>query len=197
MISDLVMRIGSRSVGLLSIGFVTTLWLASTALKGVILSVDTTYGAKKARPAWITWALALGLTIAIGALFLLALLLTTFGPAIEGFAFGRFLKWSLATLFIFVGLEILYILAPSAPLSQRLTVPGAIVATAIWLVISWALGFYFRHFAVQHLGSLFGLLATPIAFMAWLYWNAAAILIGAEINSGLADHQGTSAARCV
>ena len=187
MIGDLARRIGSRSVGLWSIGFLTTLWLASTALKGVILSLDTAYGAGKARPRWKVRSLALGLTILMGGLFLLAILVATFGPALEGLTIGRFLKWSLATLFIFTALETLYVLAPSAPLSQRLTVPGALVATAIWLVISWALGFYFRHFAAQHLGSLFGLLATPVAFMAWLYWSAAAILIGAEINSGLAS----------
>jgi uncharacterized BrkB/YihY/UPF0761 family membrane protein len=28
-------------------------------------------------------------------------------------------------------------------------------------------------------------LATPIAFLIWLYWSASAILLGAEINSSL------------
>jgi membrane protein len=192
MIGDLARRIGPRSVGLWSIGFLITLWLASTALKGVILSLDIAYGAGKARPRWKVRSLALGLTILMGGLFLLAILLASFGPALERFTIGRFLKWSLATLFIFAALEALYVLAPAAPLSRRLTVPGALVATAIWVVISWTLGFYFRHYAAQHLGSLFGLLATPVAFMAWLYWIAAAILIGAEINSGLAEHHGSA-----
>ena len=191
-IADVVKMIGARRVGLLSIGFVTTLWLASTALEGVILSIDSAYGSGKPRPVWKTWALALGLTMMIGSLFLLTVLLATFGRPIVGFGLGHFLKWLLATLFTFAVLEMLYILAPSAPRPGRFTIPGAIVATAIWIVISWALGFYYHHFAALHMGSLFGLLATPLAFMVWLYWSAAAILIGAEINSDLTEHRQVS-----
>ena len=193
-IGDLVKIIGARSVGLFSIGFVLTVGLASTALSGIITSVDTAYGTAKARAAWMTWLIAFGMTTVIGVLSLLTIHLTSFGPAIEGLAFRPLLKWSLATLLIFAVFEMLYVLAPSGPRSGRFTVPGAIVATAIWLVVSWALGFYHHHFAALHLTSLFGLLANPIAFMIWLYWSAAAILIGAEINSSLAEHQGSSAA---
>lgn len=193
-IGNLVKMTGARGGGLLSIGFLITVCLASTALKGILMSVDTAYGAKKVRAAWITWSIAFGLTNAIGSLCLLIIFLTTFGPALEGFVFRPLLKWSLATLFVFVVLEMLYVLAPSAPRSGRFTVPGAIVATAIWLVISWVLGFYHHHFAAMHMNSLYGLLANPLAFMIWLYWSAAAILIGAEINAGLAQHEEPSAA---
>jgi membrane protein len=193
-IGDLVRIIGVRSVGLFSIGFFLTAGLASAALNGIIKSVDTAYGTAKARAAWMTWLICFGLTTVIGPLCVLTIHLMAFGPVIEGLAFRPLLKWSLATLLVFVAFEMLYVLAPSGPLSGRLTVPGAVVATAIWLVISWAPGFYHHHFAALHLTSLFGLLANPIAFMIWLYWSAAAILIGAEINSSLADRQGSSAA---
>ena len=193
-IAEVVKMIGARRVGLLSIGFVTTLWLASTALEGVILSIDSAYGSERRRTVWKTWALALGLTTMIGSLFLLTVLLASFGRPVGGFGLGQFLHWLLASLFIFVVLELLYILAPSAPRAGRFTIPGAIVATAISIVISWGLGFYYHHFAALHMGSLFGLLATPLAFMVWLYWSAAAILIGAEINSGLTEHEQVSTA---
>jgi len=78
---------GARGGGLLSIGFLITVCLASTALKGILMSVDTAYGAKKVRSAWITWSIAFGLTNAIGSLCLLIIFLTTFGPALEGFVF--------------------------------------------------------------------------------------------------------------
>jgi membrane protein len=186
-IGDVVRMIGARRVGLLSIGFFTALWLALTAVDGVILSIDSAYGSEKSRSIWKTWSLALGLTMAIGCLFLLTDLLASFGPSVGGFAFGHFMKWSLATLFAFAVLELLYVVAPSAPRAGRVTVPGAVVGTGIWTIISWALGFYYHHFAARHLGSLFGLLATPLSFLVWLYWSAAAILIGAEINSGLTE----------
>ena len=185
MIRDMVRRIGTRRPGLLSVGFATTVWLASTAVKGIILSLDRGYRVVHSRPRSVTRLLALGLTLLIGTLFLLAVLAIALGPANE--AFRLYAKWVISAVFIFVTLELLYAVAPNAPLSQRLTVPGATVATAIWLLISWALGFYFRHFAQLQLGALFGLLATPLAFMAWLYWSAAAVLIGGEVNFGLTE----------
>jgi uncharacterized BrkB/YihY/UPF0761 family membrane protein len=86
-IGDLVKMTGARGGGLLSIGFLITVCLASAALKGILMSVDTAYGAKKVRAAWITWSIAFGLTNAIGSLCLLIIFLTTFGPALEGFVF--------------------------------------------------------------------------------------------------------------
>ena len=192
-LADLLNIVGVKGVGLFSIGFLTTVCLASTALSGIITSVDTAYGTKKARAAWITWLIALGLTIVIGMFCLLMIHLMRLGPVIEGLVFRPLLKWLVATLLIFVLFETLYALAPSGPRSGRFTTPGAIVATLIWLVVSWALGFYHHHFAVLYLTSLFGLLANPIAFMIWLYWSAAAILIGAEVNTSLADHGRQSA----
>jgi len=53
------------------------------------------------------------------------------------------------------------------------------------MVLSWGLGFYFYHFGELKLERLHGVLATPIAFMTWLYWSAAAIPVGAEVNSSL------------
>src|SRR5215472_2397107 len=53
MIRDIVRRIGTRHTGLLSIAFVTTLWLASSAFKGVILSLDTAYGVENSRRPWV------------------------------------------------------------------------------------------------------------------------------------------------
>ncbi len=190
MIRDMVRRIGTRRPGLLSVGFATTVWLASTAMKGIILSLDMAYGVTNSRPRWVTRFLALGLTLLIGALFLSAVLAITLWPAND--VFRLYAKWLISTVFIFATLELLYVVAPNSPLSGRLTVPGAAVATAIWLVISWALGYYFRRFAELQWGALFGLLATPLAFMAWLYWSAAAIVIGAEINAGLTEARGVT-----
>ena len=46
------------------------------------------------------------------------------------------------------------------------------------------LGFYFRHIA--NLSRTYGTLAGFIAFMTWFYWNAFALLVGAELNAELA-----------
>jgi membrane protein len=96
-----------------------------------------------------------------------------------------YVQWCLSALFIFAAIELLYRLAPNVPAKQRLTIPGAIVATVIWLVLAWGLGYYFHHFGDLKFDRLYELLASPIALIVWLYWSAIAILIGAEINVNL------------
>jgi uncharacterized BrkB/YihY/UPF0761 family membrane protein len=57
-----------------------------------------------------------------------------------------------------------------------------------WIVLSWALGIYFQHFA--KLNKTYGTLAAAIALMVWLYWTAFAILLGGEINADLLEEEG-------
>jgi uncharacterized BrkB/YihY/UPF0761 family membrane protein len=52
-------------------------------------------------------------------------------------------------------------------------------------MLAWGLGFYFYHFGELKFARFFGLLAAPAVFMTWLYSSAAAVLLGAEINSRL------------
>jgi membrane protein len=66
-----------------------------------------------------------------------------------------------------------------------LTIPGSLVTTAIWLVLTWCLGFYFHHFGDLKMDRLYEFLASPIALVVWLYWSAKAILFGAESNVSL------------
>jgi len=62
----------AHRVVLLSFGLVTTLWLASIAFKGLILGLDIVHGSNVQRPLWVSRILALALTIAVGALLLIA-----------------------------------------------------------------------------------------------------------------------------
>ena len=182
---------------LLSFGLVTTLWLASIAFKGLILGLDMVHGSNVQRPLWITRILALALTIAVGVLLLTGVILTSIGPSLWAhfsrvmpiesvwFRLGPYLQGLVSALVLFAAIELLYVLGPSLSVSKRVTIPGAAAATVIWLVLAWGLGFYFHHFGEHKFAKFFGFLAAPAAFMTWLYCSAAAVLLGAEINSRL------------
>ena len=182
---------------LLSVGLVTTLWLASVAFKGMILGLDMVHGSNVQRPLWITRILALALTIGVGILLLIGVILTSTAPVLWAYLsrllpieslwlrVGPYLQWSVSALVLFTAIELLYVLGPSIPVSQRLTIPGAVAATVIWLVLAWGLGLYFHHFGELKFARFFGFLAAPALFMTWLYCSAATILLGAEINSRL------------
>jgi membrane protein len=197
LIEELLTQIAPHRVAFLSFGLVTTLWLASVGFKGLILGLDMVHGSNKQRPLWVTRMLAFALTIAVGALLLIGVILTSIGPALWAhfsrlmpieslwLRLGPYLQWSVSALVLFVAIELLYVLGPSLPLSKRLTIPGAAAATVIWLVLAWGLGFYFHHFGELKFARFLGFLAAPAAFLTWLYCSASAVLLGAEINSRL------------
>ncbi len=193
-VEHLLSTITPHRGGLLSIGIITTLWLTSKAVKGVISGLDIMYDVRVPRSLWINRVLAFFLTFAVGLLLLLGVVLTLAGPTVERWlailvpvqslwvTTWPYVQWSLSALFTFAAIEMLYLLAPNLPTKQRLTVPGAVIAAAILLTLSWGLGFYFHHFGALKLDLLYGILATPIALLIWLYWCATAILFGAQIN---------------
>lgn len=194
LIEELLARVTPHRAAVLSFGLVTTLWLASIAFKGLILGLDMVYGSNMQRPLWVSRILAFALTIAVGLLLLTGVILTSTGPVLWAYfsrlipieslwlRLGPYLQWSLSALILFAAIELLYVLGPSLPVSQRLTIPGATAATVIWLVLAWGLGFYFQHFGELKFARFFEFLAAPAAFMTWLYCSAAAVLLGAEIN---------------
>ena len=191
--------------GLLSIGIITTLWLTSKAVKGLISGLDIMYDVRVPRSLWINRLLAFFLTFGVGLLLLLGVVLTLAGPTVERWlailvpvqslwvTAWPYIQWSLSALFTFAAIEMLYLLAPNVPATERLTLPGAMVAAVILLTLSWALGFYFHHFGALKLDLLYGILATPIALLIWLYWCATAILLGAQINVTIRSYKNQKA----
>lgn len=161
------------------------------------------YEVQVPRSLWINRILAVVITFVVGILLVLAILMILLGPTLETLLAnvlpvqsnwlkaGPYLQWCLGALFTFGGIEFIYLLGPNLPAAQRLTVPGALVAAGMWMALSWGLGFYFHHFGLWKLELFYGVLATPIAFMVWLYWSAAAILIGAQVNLSLMKYKMT------
>lgn len=196
LIDDLLSRISPHRTGLLSFGLITAVWLASKALNAIIMGLDLAYDVRAPRRIWTTRILAFFLTLAVGLLLLLGVALTVAGPFL-GTLLSKvapvhslwvqlwpYIQWLFSVLVVFAAIELLYALAPNMPFGQRFTVPGAVFASAVWIALAWGFGFYL-HYSGAKLDRFYGVLATPIAFMIWLYWSASAILLGAEINSSL------------
>ena len=196
LIDDLLTRISPHRTGLLSFGLITAIWLASKALKGIIMGLDLAYNVRAPRRIWTNGIVAFVLTLAVGLLLLLGVALTVAGPFL-GTLLSRvapihslwlqlwpWIRWSVSVLVVFSAIELLYVLAPNIPFRQHLTVPGAVVASVVWIALAWGFGLYL-HYSGAKLDRFYGVLASPIAFMIWLNWSASAILLGAEINSSL------------
>lgn len=197
LVEPIITSIRLHRTGLLSLGILTTLWLTSVGAKAIIQGLDIVYEVDRPRSLWVNRFLALILTLGVGTLLLFAVVLTVAGPIMETLLehtasvrnlwihLWPYLQWLLASTFTFAAIELLYLLAPNVPARKRTTIPGALVAAVGWLILAWALGFFFHEFTESTLNAMFGVFATPIALLTWLNWGAVVILIGAEINVNL------------
>jgi membrane protein len=196
-IKPLLDSITPHRTELLWLGIVSTLWLTSVGANAIIAGLDLVYEVNTPRSLWMNRFIAFGLTLAVGILLLLAIALTLTGPVLEWILetvvpvqniwirLWPYVQWLLAGTFTFAAIELLYVLAPNVPVGKRTTIPGALVAAASWLLLSWGLSFYFHEIGEWKLKALYGVFATPIALLIWLKSSAGAILVGAQLNVSL------------
>ena len=180
----------------LSFGLIVTLWAASSGFAAAIEALNVSYDVAEDRPFWKTRPLAVGLAFLTGFLLLGALAVMIAGPQLGAWLCAKlhlsrvlavawpFIHWMLAIGFNVLAIECLYYLAPNVKQRFKSTVPGAVLAVACWLLLSYGLGVYFRRFA--HLNKTYGALSGVIGLMIWLYWNQFVMLVGAELNAELA-----------
>jgi membrane protein len=194
MLEELFSAVSAHRTGMLSFGIIATLWLTSKGVKGIIAGLDMVYEVKTPRRVWTNRILAFALTFAVGVLLLLGVGLTLMGPFLASllsrafpgqWLWARFwplIQWSFSAVSAFAAIELLYIFAPNVSARRRVTIPGALIASAIWLALSWGVGFYFYYFGAAKFDMFYGAMATPIMLAIWLNWGALGMLFGAEIN---------------
>jgi membrane protein len=185
--------------GMLSFGILIYIWSTTTGFTALITALNVAYDVTTPR-SWLRDRLqGLMLACTSGGLLTVSLLGLLAGPD-----FGHFLgtvipipaplegMWPsirVATVFVafVVALELVYFLAPKRKQRFTSTLPGAIVAIALWFAGSAGLSFYLNHFA--HYSRLYGGMGAVIGLMLWTYLTALAILIGAEANAELAKRR--------
>jgi membrane protein len=177
---------------LLSFGVAGYLWTVSGGFSVLIESLDIAYDVQISRPWWKDRIRALILTLTSGGLVAISLLAYIAGPH-----FGHFLReffllpsgvehlWPVLrlaiTFFTFVaGLELIYYLGPNGRHSFTSTLPGAVLAIAVWFLSSSGLSFYLSH--LSNYNASYGSMGALMGLMLWFYLTALAILIGAELN---------------
>lgn len=186
-----------RGGGKLSFGLLVALWLASSGMEAVIEGLNVAFQVGVARPWWRRRLLALGLTTAFAVFTGIAL-----GLAVAGRWFGQNLmdllrlesywlplwhaaQWIGSFSFLLLSIHLVYFFGPNLGPRRRTQIfmPGAVVALFCWISASMALRFYLNHFSA--FGKTYGSLGAVIALLLWLYLTGAALLLGAEVNSGI------------
>ena len=167
----------------------------TTGFAALIEALNVAYDVPETRSFWKTRGVALLMALAVGGLFLLALAVQVVGPDFgrwlaERFGLGPllrvlwpYLRWGVTVAFAAGAIVATYKVAPNIRQRVLQILPGAILATGVWILLSFGLGIYFRSFA--HFNKTYGTMGAAVALLVWVYYTGFVILVGAQLNSEL------------
>jgi membrane protein len=194
-IENIVANSSEAGIALI-IGIAAGLWSASGYIGGFIVVANETWEVDeersffKRRPLQVL--ITLVMTIAVAAI-LIALVLT--GPLVTaiGDEIGvgdtaltifSIVKWPLIFSAVVLIIAFLYRTAPDTGHEGfRWLLPGALVATVLWLLGSIAFSFYVANFGSY--SGTYGSLAGGIVLLLWLYLTNVAVVFGAQFAAEL------------
>ena len=180
--------IESQAGGLLSLGLLLSLWGAKNAVASLMKGLNRAHGVTEGRPWWRHTAVALGLTVALGAAFSGAS-----AAVVLGDLFGRGASWggvwdvlrvALAPALLVLGLAVLYWVGPDTRAPFRWLSPGSVLAVLLWVAATYLLRWYFAH-AADYV-TTYGVLGGLLALIFWLYVMSFVLLLGGQLDAVLA-----------
>lgn len=175
--------------GLLSAGFLLSMFFSSNAMMGIMRSFDKNYVGFTKRKGWQKRTVALKITMllyffVIGSVTLLVareavlrwLGITDLGliKLIDN------LRWIVIVLLYFFCISFIYKHAPSVQKKWKLINPGSILATGLMLLMTVAFSWWVANFAQYN--QLYGSISTVLIIMILIFVNSLFLLIGFELN---------------
>jgi len=134
--------------GLLTFGVAAALWSSSAALVSIVGALNRAYDIEEGRPWWKVRLVAIGLTLGVAVIVLVALSLVLGGPALaerlgQTTGWGApfewtwlVLQWPLVFALVTTGIGLIYYFGPDADQDWAWITPGAVAATILWFYIS-------------------------------------------------------------
>lgn len=188
----IIQEVYSKSVGTISISAIFVLWSAKRGFHALSKGLHNVYETEKEYNFIHLQIKSLVLTIFFILAIISVLFTSVFGDSILELIK---LKWqipnSVTSIFnlskigvyivLFLIVLLMYRFVPGHKQGIIKQIPGAIVATCGWYIISWVFSIYldtFKGFSV-----MYGSLTTIVLAMMWVYFCMYIILIGAEINN--------------
>jgi membrane protein len=199
MLRDEIARIGAKSDGKLTFGFLlgigVALWSANAGMKAIFDALNIIYDEQERR-GWVRLNLislfftvcAIGaVLLAVGAVVIFPLLLAAFGLSSVDEPIIGYLRWPVLCVLMIVGLAVLFRYGPSRrPAKWRWISVGSIFAASAWLAVSSLFSWYLGNFA--NYNATYGSLGAVVGLMMWMWLSTIVVLVGAELNSEI-EHQ--------
>lgn len=174
------------------IALLVALWSSAKGVKSLMAALDIAYHETENRgflklnltAVLLTLAMLLVVPLSLAAVAVLPALVDRLPlPDIAATA-ARWLRWPLIAALSIGAMTMLYRFGPVHERSAPRSLPGAIVATVLWLIASALFSWYVSSFGSYN--ETYGSVAAMAVLMMWFWLSAFAVLIGGEVNSKLA-----------
>jgi len=194
-IEDILKR---QNTGLLSIGFLLTIYFATNGMIGLIKSFNQTSHTIESRSMFKLHLTAISLIFIVTIIIILSISLLIFTSfAIKYFVSKGILtseltiylysagKWIIIFIMVLSMISFMYYLAPAKERYFKFISAGSTLATILALVFMFGFKYYIEHFSRYN--KLYGSIGTLIVLMLWINLNALVLLIGYELNASIHD----------
>ncbi|MDX1910243.1 MAG: YihY/virulence factor BrkB family protein [Saprospiraceae bacterium] len=183
--------------GVLSFGFFLALWFASNGMLSMMQGLEKDYPTTfKQRSEFHKRLISIQLTFLVAFVLVASMLLIILGDTILNFVFQYIhvdaltefafsaLRWVAVLLLFYTTFSTIYRFGSSTWRPIPFFNPGAMLATLLSILISSAFSFYVDNFG--NYNKLYGSIGTLIVLMIWIQMNCMILLIGFELNAGIA-----------
>jgi membrane protein len=189
LISFLQDFINKPRTGLLSLGFVLSMFFSSNAMMGIMRSFDKNYIGFRKRTNLQKRGAALKITMVLFVIvFVSILLLISRGELLQKLGIESLLlrqiienvRWAIIILLFFACISYIYRHAPAVHKKWRLINPGSILATFLMLLLTALFSWWVGKFG--NYNQLYGSIGTVLILMILIFINSLVLLIGFELN---------------
>ena len=184
--------IENKSLGFLILSFIFTLWTSSRGIRSLIRWMNKSYKVQETRSFFKVCRISFIFTVSILVLIFSSIILLIYGELIGYFIFNliglnsifiyiwNILRYIVGVSTLIIILINLYKYTPNKNIKIKDVIPGAIIATLVWLIISFFYSYYTNNYSNYEV--IYGSIGGIIVLMTWLYLSSWSILIGLEVN---------------
>ena len=186
--------INKPRTGLLSLGFLLSMFFSSNAVMGIMRSFDKNYIGFRKRKEYQKRGAALKITLVLFILFLSSiLLLIAQGQVLSWIGIRSAtvrniisnVRWVVIMLLFFASISYIYRHAPAVHKKWKLINPGSILATFLMIICTLGFTWYVNHFG--QFNQLYGSIGTVLILMILIFFNSLVLLIGFELNVSISS----------
>ena len=194
--STIIDVINNPRFGLLSIGFISAIYLSTNGVITMMRSFDKNHDIYIRRTFLRERFIALKLTFLLFLVFTASIVIIIIGNLFVSWMSVHFwflddiskfiitlVRYSVIFLLFLYSISLIYYEGPAVAKKWRFITPGSYIATILSILISVGFSYYVKNFG--NYNKIYGSLGTIIILQVWFYLNSLVLLIGFEINSSI------------